>query len=92
MLASANADTLDIPYLSMARGGSIRTVPTKGGGAGGAERPTVAVYRTTLVPEGASATAAPTMGRTVAGRVFDRRPTTQPRRTRMARRRVRTHS
>jgi len=49
-LATANADILDIPYLSATRGGSIPVVPAKGGR--GAERPAVPVYRATLVPDG----------------------------------------
>lgn len=63
-LATANADTLDVPYLSASHGGPIPVVPAKGGR--GPERPGIAVYRATLVPDGP--VSAP--DQTAAGRVF----------------------
>lgn len=45
-VASANADVLDVPYLSAARGGPIPTTPVKNG----KERPTAPVYRAVLTP------------------------------------------
>lgn len=70
-IAAANADVLDILYLSASRGGPIPTtpVPTVLGKSGrGAERPTVPVYRVVLAPTDSAPAAAPV--RDEIGRVF----------------------
>lgn len=68
-IASANADTLDIPMLSARHGGPIPTTPIRGERGSGNERPTIAVYRAALKPMDQ-----PLLARlppqTLAGRVF----------------------